>query len=71
MIEHFHRLVDIEHRSPPDLGKPQVQSGERATHSAPVVALAGQRADLPELTPARPVARRTDEPAAFSRGGGG
>ncbi len=59
---------ETQHCSPPDLGKPQVQSGERATHSAPVVALAGQRADLPELTPAP---RLNRESAAFLRGGGG
>ena len=40
---------------------------------APVVTLAEQRAVqyLPELTPARLCDTRLDEPAAFSRGGGG
>ncbi len=59
------RQVDIEHRSPP--------SGARATHSASAAALAGQRADLPELTPAPMVTTKSShrEPAAFSRGGEG
>ncbi len=52
---------EIEHRSPP--------SGARATHSASAAALAGKRAILPKLTPALIV--DCDEPAAFSRGGGG
>ncbi len=56
------RQVDIEHRSPP--------SGARATHSAPVVAQADKWADLPVTTTPAPIVD-CDEPAAFSRGGGG
>ena len=60
-----HRATPRFHRDP--------RCGVRAP-SAPVVALAEHRANLPKLTPApiRPDVRGPcDEPAAFSRGGEG
>ena len=58
------------YRDPHETQHRSLQSGARATHSAPAVALAGQRARfLPETTPAP--APQYQEPAAFSEGWGG